>query len=224
VTPFSRFELRATDVERARAFYASLFGHDRTSVVRLPPEAAARGAPPHWLGMLEVPDVERAASGFVERGAIRLGPTHLREGGELAIVRDPGGAVVALSTLPAHRDAGVVWHVLHTSDLERTAAAYQDLFGWAPAGHRDLGELGVLRDFAWRAGEPPAGSMTDITGRPGRHPHWLFHFATDDLERSTEVVRDAGGRVLGPFGLADATRVAVCDDPQGAAFALLARG
>jgi predicted enzyme related to lactoylglutathione lyase len=220
VTRFSHYELRATDVEMARRFYSTLLGHDRASIVQLPPEVAARGAPPHWLGMLGVADVESTASAFVERGAMRLGPTRDRDGGEVAILRDPGGAVVALSTSSPIGGADVVWHVLNALALERTSAAYRDLFGWAAVGSRQLGDLGVLHDFAWRTGEPAAGSFTDITGRAGRHPHWLFHFGTEDIERSSAIVREAGGLVLGPFELPDGSRVAVCDDPQGAAFAL----
>jgi predicted enzyme related to lactoylglutathione lyase len=37
------------------------------------------------------------------------------------------------------------------------------------------------------------------------------------------LVRGAGGVVLGPFALPSGEHVAVCDDPQGAAFALIAR-
>jgi uncharacterized protein len=223
VTRFSRYELRATDVESARRFYTSLLGEDRASIVQLPPEVAARGAPPHWLGMLGVADLDSTASAFVERGAMRLGPTRARDGGQVAILRDPGGAVVALSTAAPIGDVDVVWHVLNTVALEGTSAAYCDLFGWAAAGSRDLGDLGVLHDFSWRPGDPAAGSFTDITGRTGRHPHWLFHFGADDLERSSAIVRESGGLVLGPFELPDGTRVAVCDDPQGAAFALRER-
>lgn len=64
------------------------------------------------------------------------------------------------------------------------------------------------------------GAILDIQGRPGRHPHWLFHMRVNDLERKIQIVRDAGGLVLGPFALPGGDRVAVCDDPQGAAFAL----
>jgi len=39
-----------------------------------------------------------------------------------------------------------------------------------------------------------------------------------------DAVRAAGGLVLDPVTLPNGDRVAVCDDPQGAAFALHARG
>lgn len=42
----------------------------------------------------------------------------------------------------------------------------------------------------------------------------------DGRRFAVRPVRDAGGVVLGPFPLPCGERVAVCDDPQGAAFAL----
>jgi hypothetical protein len=222
MTRFCRFELRTTDVAAARAFYAALLGDDAAHIVSLPAEAAARGARPHWLGHLGVDDVERTAHAFVERGATRLGPTRpTADGGQVALLRDPGGAVVALATppsVPARTD--VVWHLLNTSDLERSTASYRELFGWRFTEPLDLGENGVFHPFAWHPGEANVGSMTDITRRPGIHPHWLFYFRVAALEPALVKVRAAGGLVIGPIVLPGGERIAVCEDPQGAAFAL----
>ena len=62
--------------------------------------------------------------------------------------------------------------------------------------------------------------MADIAGRPGVHPHWLFHFRVAALEPALAAVRAAGGLVLDPLTLPNGARIAVCDDAQGAAFAL----
>ncbi len=77
MTHFSRFTLRTTDVTAARAFSASILGDGSLDIVPLPAEAAARGAPAHWLGHLGVDDVEGMAHAFVARGATRLGPSRL---------------------------------------------------------------------------------------------------------------------------------------------------
>jgi len=224
-TRFCRFELRTTDVAAARVFYASILGEGDLDIVRLPAEAAARGAPPHWLGHLGVAGVERAAMAFVARGATRLGPTRPTvDGGEAAIVRDPGGAVVALATPPPTPvRADVVWHELNTNDLARASASYSDLFGWQLTDRLDLGALGVHQQFAWRAGEENVGSMAGTAGRPGVHPHWLFHFRVAALEPALAAVRAAGGLVIASVVLPNGERIAVCDDPLGAAFALRER-
>jgi len=234
MTRFCRFELRTTDVAAARAFYAAVLGRHvgdgdgggddhGEAVVTLPAEAAARGAPAHWLGHLGVADVEATARAFVERGATRLGPTRpARGGGEVAILRDPGGAVVALATPSAGPSpAGVAWHLLDTTDLSRASAAYRDVLGWRLAERIDRGALGVLQPFAWDASGASVGAMIDMAGRPGRHPHWLFHFGVAALEAALAAVAAGGGVVVARAALPDGARIAVCDDAQGAAFALM---
>jgi len=68
---FCRYQLRTTDVDSAHAFYADLFGadfwRDGIEVQSLPAAAAARGAPPHWLGHIHVEDVVGAMLRFVMR-------------------------------------------------------------------------------------------------------------------------------------------------------------
>lgn len=223
---FCRYELRTSDVAAARAFYDALIGGIGADIVQLPEQAAARGARPHWLGHLGVDDVERAAQAFVERGATRLGPTRpLADGcGEIAVVRDPGGAVVAVATPPsAPPRTPVVWHGLNTNDLARATASYCELFGWRMTDRLDLGPLGVFHQFTWHPDERSVGAIVDTAGRPGVHAHWLFQFPIAALDPALTLVRAAGGIVVGLFTLPTGERLAVCDDPQGAAFALRER-
>jgi predicted enzyme related to lactoylglutathione lyase len=221
-TRFCRIELRTTDVDAARVFYAEILGEADTEIVPLPAEAAERGAPAHWLGHLGVDDVEHAVRAFVARGAIKLGPTRpTADGGEVAIIRDPGSAVVALATRPlSPARTHVVWHLLHTNDVERAAAMYCELFGWQLTEHLDLGAFGVLNQFAFGPNGTNEGAIARIAGRPGIHPHWLFHFRVAALEPALVFIRARGGLVLGPTLLPSGERIAVCEDPQGAAFAL----
>ena len=222
MTRFCRIELRTTDVAAARGFYRALLGDAGSDIVPLPAEAIARGARPHWLGHLGVADVEGVARAFVAEGATSLGPIRpSATGGAVALLRDPGGAVVALATPPpAPVRADVVWHSLNTADLARATAGYCGLLGWQPTEVVDLGPHGRHQMFAWSRGGASVGSMSDIAGRPGVHPHWLFHFRVAALGPALAAVRAAGGLVLDPVTLPNGTRVAVCDDPQGAAFAL----
>lgn len=221
-TRFCRYQLRTTDVSAARAFYRSLLGGVELDIQALPPAAAARGAGSHWLGHLGVGDVERATAAFVERGAARLGPTRTTDdGGEVAIVRDPGGAMVALATPPSSPAAPeVVWHQLLTTDLARATADYRELFGWRLTERLELGPLGIHQQFSWGPEDASVGSMNDIAGLPGAHPHWLFHIRVAALESALATVGSAGGVLVSHIVLPSGARVAVCDDPQGAAIAL----
>ncbi|HVT06388.1 MAG TPA: VOC family protein [Polyangia bacterium] len=222
MTRFCRVQLRTTDVPAARLFYRALLEDEGADIVPLPVDAIARGARPHWLGHLGVEDAEATAQAFTARGATRLGPSRVAaDGGTIAILRDPGGAVVALSTGSATQArADVVWQSLNTADLPGVTAAYCAVFGWQLTETLDLGALGRQQQFAWSAGGPSVGAMADIAGRAGVHPHWLFHFRVAALEPALAAVRAAGGVALDPITLPGGARVAVCDDPQGAAFAL----
>jgi predicted enzyme related to lactoylglutathione lyase len=199
-----------------------LFGHDRLSIMPLHEQALARGARPHWLGQIEVDDVEASVRAFVEQGADALGPVGtFPDGRRFAVLRDPGGAIVGLTSPGPHDEAAsIVWHQLSTNDRARVEQAYTKLFGWRLTQVVKHLEHGELQHFAWPGKKGDAGAIVDITGRAERHAGWLFQMPVPDLDRAIATVRDAGGLVLGPFPLPGGERVAVCDDPQGAAFAL----
>lgn len=222
---FSRFDLRTTDADAARAFYASVLGHDRASIWPLHEQARARGAQPHWLGQIEVSNLPQVAAELEARGATALGPTRpTSDGGQAAVFRDPGGAIVAVGTPPVEpATLSVALHVLNTPNASHAAAMYHDLFGWDLTEQTELPAVGRIQHFAFQPGAANVGVIADITGRPGIHPHWLFFFAVDALDASLEKARRAGGKVLEPTVLPTGQRFCVCDDPQGAAFGLCQR-
>jgi uncharacterized protein len=224
VNRFCRYELRTTDADAAREFYQRILGHDRAVIWPLHEQARARGARPHWLGHVRVEDAEGAATAFAERGATRLGATFgTRDGAETAILRDPGGAVLAVTSQPqgqAGSGPEVIWHVLNTNDAARAATNYADLFGLQLTGPIEVEGDGVFQQFAWHAGGETVGVIGDIAARPGVHPHWLFFFSVNALDSRIAAVREAGGIVAESTTLPTGQRVCVCDDPQGAAFAL----
>jgi predicted enzyme related to lactoylglutathione lyase len=239
MNPFFLYQLRTTDPAGARAFYTAVFGNAEADVFPLHEQAIARGARAHWLGFVQVNDVEKAASAFIARGALQLGPKWDRDGLEGTVLRDPGGAVVALGKPPATSAAGskpasvfrteIGWHLLHTAHVERAKVDYRDLFGWDFKEPIETAEHGAFHPFAWAAGGPVVGAMTDIVARPGVHPHWLFAFRVSSLEGALTAARSKASWLQEPVALsnaalADGNGFAVCDDPQGAAFALIERG
>ena len=223
-----KVQLRTLDVDAARAFYTSVLGTEPTKVWRLHEQALARGARPHWIGFFNVDDVDRAATLFVERGAVALGPKWVDPDGlEAATMRDPCGAILLLAKPPAHAggDGGssspeVVFHSLNTPDVGRAMVNYTELFGWDFGEPLDLANLGRFHPFRWEAGGPQVGVFSDVAGRPGVHPHWIFHLRVADLDAARAHVLSLGGLALDPVELPNGDRIAVCDDPQGAAFAL----
>jgi uncharacterized protein len=223
---FCHYELRTTDVEAARAFYGDLLGpafwEGSVSVAELPAQARARGAPAHWLGHIGVDDVAGTMRRFVESGATQLGPPPRAGDSTRGILRDPFGAIVALTpTNPALTADRVVWHVLSAHDEAPAFAAYADLFGWTSLGTLDLGpEGGRHVTFTWAGSTQPVGSISNLASLPHVHPQWLFFFPTENLDESLARVRACGGLTMPTLVTPDGSLVAACDDPQGAAFAL----
>ncbi len=214
--------LRTTDVEAAGAFYDAVLARRGDGIVSLSEAAVARGARPHWLGHISVAELGGAklmAGRFMELGAARLGPAIGAD--EVVVLRDPGGAVVALADASAESSADVVWHQLNTREPARAAANYCALFGWSLTARLALGELGEHESFAFGNGEVSVGAISDVEGRPEVHAHWLFFFAVPSLNAAVERVRAHGGLVIGPIELPNGLRLAACDDPQGAAFGLI---
>lgn len=224
---FCRYQLRTTDVAGASAFYRDLFGarfwSDGVAATELPAQAAARGAPAHWLGELGVDDVDDVARRFIGRGASRLGPPPTGRGDTRVIVRDPFGAILALTSRdPALASTPVAWHLLCARDEATAFATYAELFDWQSIGTLDQGPTGgrhVL--FSWDGGFDVAGSVSDLATKPGVHAQWLFFFPTANLDDAVQRVRDGGGVALPITVTPQGHRVAPCEDPQGAAFALL---
>ena len=223
---FCHYELRTKDVASAGAFYSELFGaafwSEHVTVVPLPEPAAARGAPSHWLGFIDVPNVEDMVLRIVERGGQRLGPTRQDgDGASLAALRDPFGAVVGVSSgMSLARSLPVAWHLLHTTDHQQASAMYAELFGWSATELVDLGpELGCHQMFAWN-GSGGLGSVANTALLPHIHTHWQFYFRVTDLDASLARARALGALVLAPVTAPTGARAAACDDPHGAAFGL----
>jgi uncharacterized protein len=223
---FFRYELRTSDPDAARVFYAEVLGKefwnfDSVNALRLPERAAAAGAPSHWLGHIGVRDVEGTVDRIIAFGGARLGPRQSGAGDSVrTVLRDPFGAVLALGSGTLNsRHRPVTWHLHHSQDYQASFAWYGEFFGWAA---RDLVNLGpeTHQMFAWGESGKTVGSMTDMARRHGIHAQWLFFFPVADIETSLAKVCALGGSTLGATQTAHHDLVAPCNDPQGAAFAL----
>jgi predicted enzyme related to lactoylglutathione lyase len=223
---FVRYDLRTTDADAARRFYADVLGESfwgpGIAVWKLHEQALARGARPHWLGHVGSTLVAPTVSRIEELGGEHLGPTIDQGSRSYALVRDPFGALFAVSSEVPGESRGLArWHVLHTKDHQKASASYASLFGWSPGPGVDLGPpIGMSHGFSYESGEPAAGAITDGACSPSIHPQWLYFFVTSDIDRALERVRSGGGVALPTVRTPAGALVAPCDDPQGAAFAL----
>ena len=102
-------------------------------------------------------------------------------------------------------------------DPEAAVSFYGGLFGWnfvdvMPAGSGGKYFIARLRgrDVAAVGSQPEGGPPMAV---------WNTYVWVDSADEAASNVKDAGGRVLTePFDVMTAGRMAVCADPEGAAF------
>ena len=202
---------------------------------KLPEEAIAQGAPPHWLAYVTVPDLGAVVERTKEMGGgVLMPPTTMEGVGAFAILRDPQGAAFCPFTPEAGAGGEIEaphvgqfsWHDLLTTDHEAAFAFYCEVFGWEKTGQMDMGEMGIYQMFGPEAGgDFSYGGMFNKPANMPAPPHWLCYIMVEDIDQALASVREMGGQVLdGPREVPGGDQIAQCMDPQGAAFALHSKG
>jgi len=111
------------------------------------------------------------------------------------------------------------WADTPQPDPQAAVAFYGELFGWQ---FEDVmpPDAPVRYFVARRGGGDVAAVGTQADGAPP-HAAWRTYVWVTDAEETADKVRAAGGRVLRePSDVGDQGRMAVCADPEGAAFCL----
>jgi uncharacterized protein len=236
--------LATSDVEAAKAFYASLFGWQvddvdvgaagvyttlrcgRAEVAILylqQPQARAAGAPAHWTSYISVVDAAATAARANELGgaAVFRAPFDVLDAGRVAAIRDPTGAIVSLWQ-PRTRigatlvnDAGALcWNELVTTDVERASSFFGDLLGWEYETD-DRGSVLVRNVGRLNGG---MREQTELERRTA--PAWLPYFTVGSADDAARQAARLGGRRLLATTQSPRGRYAVIADPQGAPFAV----
>ena len=247
---FVWYELMTSDLKAAETFYKHVIGWDAkdagmaagpytivsvgTSMVAglmtIPPEAAAMGARPAWLGYIGVDDVDAATAKVKAAGGKEFkAPMDIPGVGRFSCVTDPQGAVFMLFKGTGKADETPVapgtpghigWRELHGVDGVSAFAFYASQFGWTKGEAMDMGPMGVYQMFP--SGDAPFGGM--MTKAPEMPvPCWLYYINVDAIDAAITRVTAGGGKVInGPMEVPGGQWIVQGLDPQGAMFALLA--
>jgi predicted enzyme related to lactoylglutathione lyase len=196
-------------------------------VMKLPEEAAAQGAPSHWMVYVSTPDIVATTAKAKELGAtVLIGPMDLPEVGMITVLQDPQDAVFCAfqpaTYTPGHDGPPAIgefsWHELATTDWEAAWSFYSELFGWQKSDAMDMGDMGTYQMY--HRGAHPLGG---VFNKPPEMPVscWILYVRVADVARAADQVKAMGGQVLtGPMEVPGGDMVAQCMDPQGAVFAL----
>jgi len=126
-----------------------------------------------------------------------------------------------MATIHSYSLGTPCWFELGTTDQTAAKNFYGQLFGWeAQDSPMGPGEFYTMFQLGGRT----AGAAYTLPRRvldQGVPPRWTVYFATPNVDASAaEVVELGGALVQPPFDVLDVGRMANCQDPGGAAFAL----
>ena len=234
-------DLSTSDQPVSRAFYTALFGWDAEDpdpelggylnfsvggerVAGCVP--AMPGAPSDvWSVYLATADAEKTTAAVLAAGgAVHAPAMDVRDLGRMAIVADPGAAVVGLWQPGTHRGLLTLaepgragWFELATRDYAATLAFVRDVFGWATESVSDA--PGMRYSVASLDGAEVAGIL-DAPDAPAAH--WTVYFQVADADAAAARVTELGGTVVEPPADTPYGRTGRFLDPTGAPFQLVA--
>ena len=121
----------------------------------------------------------------------------------------------------SHAPGAPSWADLATSDAAGALSFYNALFGWeddpkemGPDSYYHMQRVNGLETVALY-------QQTEATGGTDIPPHWNVYFTVENVEETMASITQNGGTVVfGPQDVFEAGRMAFCQDPQGAFFAI----
>ncbi len=238
-------DLGTPDAAGGAAFYSALFGWEINDG---PPEAggyrmcmlngkavAGMGPqmnpdmPPFWTTYVSVVDADATSATVTANGGqVLMPPMDVLDVGRMAIFMDPAGAAFSVWQPRAHIGSELVnepgtlcWNELATRDADAAEKFYAAVFNWG-ANKADMGEF-MYTEFTVE-GRGIAGMMPMGAEFPAEVPsHWLAYFAVADCDASAAKVTELGGQIhVPPSDIPMVGRFALCQDPQGAMFSVIA--
>lgn len=241
-------DLQTSDVDRARAFYTSLFGW---TAGEPSPEfggyfmfttygAAAAGcmtsdpaAPVTdvWSVYLATDNAAKTLDAVTSHGGQVIVPAMpVADLGTMGFVIDAGGAGIGLwqpdqfQGLTVLGESGTPsWFELMARDYDASLPFYREVFDWDTAVLSDTAEFrySTLNDPAgegWLAGVMDAATVLP----EGVPPHWTVYFGVDDADDALAKIVEFGGAVVRPAADTEYGRIAAVTDPCGAHFTVVA--
>ena len=212
-------DLGTSDIDAARAFYASVLGwtispgnpdfggyataeHEGALVAGLGPQMG--DAPVAWLLYFATDDAQLMQGAIEGHGGTVIVPAHqVGDLGRLVIASDPTGAVFGLwepGAMPGFgatgRAGAFAWCDLRSDAPDAAREFYGAVFGW------EFGAVPMAGDeyttFTAQGANGPAGGVGPMMGTEGVPSHWLLYFAVDDVDAAVASAVELDGTSLAP--------------------------
>ena len=177
--------------------------------------------------MVKVESADDAVAKFNAHGGKATPAWDIGPNGRMAVCHDPNGAQIDIwqplgkpgTEVDPATPGAPTWFEAETTDTNRAARFYQDVFGWTPES-MPMGE----RDYTvFKLGEAFVGGMETLgEGAASPLPHWETYFTVDDVDAAVAEARKRGATVRRPpHDVPSVGRSASLTSPQGVPFAVL---
>ncbi|HEY6290553.1 MAG TPA: VOC family protein [Terriglobia bacterium] len=126
-----------------------------------------------------------------------------------------------MPNIEKHSPGSFCWIELHTTDQAAAKKFYGMLFGWqandVPLGPGDFYTFFRLQDRDAAA----ACTLRPEQRAQGVPPHWMLYVTVDSADQAAARAAQLGGEAVAPpFDVGDSGRMAILQDPSGAAIAV----
>jgi len=237
-------DLSTSDPQRAKDFYAQLFGW---TAVDSGPEFGnyvnfskndvpiagmmanqQQGVPDSWTTYLASSNAKATADAALTAGGrVLMEADAVGDLGTMAVVTDTSGAVVGVWEPGEHKGFGLeaeegapAWLELHSNNYAAAVPFYQRAFGWET---RVMSDSDEFRYSVFEKDDKQyAGIMDAATFLPTGSPsNWQIYFQVADVDATLAKIQELGGSVLQPAEDSPFGRLAGVADPTGAGFRLI---
>lgn len=237
-------DLATPDADAARAFYHAVFGWDydiggpefggyTTARAGQHMTAGIGGNttpdgttfPVAWGLFFATDKVEADVARAAELGAtVQFPAMAVGEFGSMASCLDPGGAVFSFWQAGTHigtevtdEPGSATWYELYALDAKQARDFYTALLG-ATADPMP----GDLEYYILKHGDEMLAGIMQIDPSWGDfHPNWVTYFSVADTDKTAAIIKEHGGKVLGPIEDTPFGRMAAAMDPFGAQFKII---
>jgi predicted enzyme related to lactoylglutathione lyase len=113
------------------------------------------------------------------------------------------------------------WNELVTTDPAAAKSFYTQLFGWTTQEF-PMPEFTYTVVSAGGANTGQGGIMPTPPSAQGMPPAWISYVTVDNVDTTAKQADELGGKILmPPRDIPEVGRIAVIQDPQGAAIAII---
>lgn len=245
---FCWVELVTSDGDGAKSFYGQLFGwttadhpvsedtvytmaqinqKNVAAMYQMNSHQQAQGVAPHWNSYISVASADEVAEKVkTGGGTVITAPFDVFDAGRMAILQDPTGATFSIwqpnqhigATL-ANEENTFCWNELVTTDVDKAAEFYTEVFGWSKMTQ----DMGGMVYTSFMDGKEPRGGMLQIAPEWGEvPPNWMVYFTVANCDDAVAKATSLGAQALvPPTDIPGVGRFATLQDPQGAAFSVI---